>query len=1477
MWNLSLLSRGYGEPVNRGHERLDVYFEAQDYFNWRSWSNTDSISLEQNNSKYFRHDYNSIVSKTFSTRRGALVIYSEDLALQAWQRQHGVKRRRATKLRFSTLSDLTRAVLAYGQREDGSSPNQAEPYLHFLVGHKNRSGNRKIHPGYSAKRYLTCLTESCDPSLLHRLQGSGCIRDLSLLRGISFNPFLFHQTKCDLSEVPRPYLVLPCFPFSLHYQNWSGLDEEENENGEGGGLDAGESCPISHVEEGALQPDSCRSGENERRLKRENEAECVSLHDSDVYLLIALPPSGEELDKEENEQNSYLIKRLDAEGKDHGQRCSMLGQPVIDSSQLFSQKSNVTYYGGSMTGSRRGLCGKGRPSNQCGSRQPLEPVDSKIGRLQLPPISSETEAGLWPIEEVTDGEPELPKPPVVRRRPLAAARWAGRQGGRVKPEEVQIGQQLVLPPLTDGEHQNQNAENVYDEVTEYNGKLECPIGIEPFKMEGMVEMDQLSVKYPINIERSGLDGEETGFLPQISIQREREERAEGFVEKRLEEGAILLEGVIQNQKVRPVLQLLPPIQGIKGPGKQSSMACFRRKARRTKTSAPGIVRGTVPEKLREVHKDISVGSLIMAPDGEIVRLSMLDSIQGPSGSFPGRSSHPGSKSLHYGFGGKKEKSITTRQRKGGFQPDSSTISSFQEEDIYSTSDDDDLICETDGGASRSQTPTQLTMEQRRARKALRRRLKRRAHLDGTSSGGPVRESAEGAKVNCDRRTKEGAKVHTNRRAKGEANVNSNIRAKEGAKVSRRQRQAPGDMEEAILGEDGNLHQFHQPGRVHHSSDCNSIHERELAQDTRRTTHGGPVRESAEGAKVNSDRRTKEGAKVHTNRRAKGEVNVNSNIRAKEGAKVSRRQRQAPGDMEEAILGEDGNLHQFHQPGRVHHSSDYNSIHERELAQDTRRTTHGSTYRTSAAGSSLAGWSQKEHNSLGETEELGSPLGFHEVSESGHLPKASRRRRKKLRKDGLVVEEDPEADAEDWEAERWSEGSEGRTRVKAKKQKSKRKGRQSSNQDPNIQDGYSELSSADEWRESSGSILAPGENSPLEQESSLRSQRKQGANYPSDTESSLRPGQARGATKEKSKNKGRAEFVVGRPSEKRTQQQYLPPGKQQKETSQLQKKAKRGSEVQEEGEEEDEITTQIGMGSDGVLHFHSGRSTPTSEMARTAEPGPNSSSTQVRARGPGAGGAWSKRQAEESPEWSEGATAVPGSKHPRQLGSKRPEMGQRSDEESQIYDEQLDPSERRRRRLEQQIQQELDEEQRRREEKIRVKKLQQENEATEQEKDEQRQQGEQLDRERRQKQQQEFRRKVQEMQQFKERVLVERTKEKAQLQKLHQEQLEEEQRLLSQMDEPQRQEYLRLKQIREQQLKEQLEVRRQKEGERKKRLLEEVTQEAMSFLSQQGLIGPGLVLVELMELEQAQSITRPWVFSYFEMMEILGLEVAEESE
>ncbi|XP_059823154.1 uncharacterized protein KIAA2012-like isoform X1 [Hypanus sabinus] len=1356
MWNLSLLSRGYGELVNREHKRLDVYFETQDYFNWRSWRNTDCISLKSYHSNDFVQDHhNPAVPRTFSTRRGALVLYSEDLALRAWQQQRGAKWRQMARLQLCTLSDLASAVLAYGRREKGSHPNQMEPYLYFLFGHKNR----KIRPGYSAKRYLTCLTESCDPSLLHRMQGSGCIRDLSLFRGISINSLLLHQTKCDLSEVPRPYQFLPCLPFSPHYQNCLPLveeEEEEEENVEEQSLHAGEPCPISHVKEGGLEPDSCRSGESTRQLQMDNEVECTALQESNIYLLIALPPNNQELDKGEPEQPpcSPLIKDQEVEGKDHGQRCGILGRPVIDSSQLFSQKSNVTYYGGTMAGSRRGLCVKSRPSDHCGSGQPVESGGFKTGRLQLPPISLDTEAGVCLVEEGNNGEPEPLRLPVKRRRPVAAAWRARQRRARTKPEAAQHEQQLLLPPLMDDASQNQHAGDVSDEVTENEENPQCSISEELPKVERVNEEDQLYAKCPIGTEmRSGLDGQETGFLPQISSPSKTEERTVEILKKKTKENDVLLEeNVVRSLKEGPVLQMLPPIQGTAGPGKQSSMACFRSKARRTKTSAAGIVRGTVPGKLREVHKDISMGSLIMAPDGDIVRLSMLDSVRGPAGSFLSSSSHAkGSKAPLRGFGGKKNRSIPNQRMEGGLETDSATRSSCQEEDVWSSSDDD-ILWEMDGDSSRSQTPTQLTSKQRRAQKALRRRHKRQTQPDGKSSG------------------------------KGHASMQTQPDGKSSGK--------------------GHASMQTQPDG---------------------TSSGELVSKSARGAKVNNERR------------AKGE------------GKASRRRRRDLGDTEEMALGENGNPRPA---GHTRHNTDHNWMYEREHTQGTRKTTRGSTHNKTAAGSSMAAWSQSEHGSRGTDEELGSPISSGE-GKGGYLPRASRRR--KLREDGFVAEEDSEGDVGDWEAEPWSEVSERRTEINAKKQKAKKKGRRSSNQDPDIEEADWAPSSEGGQRGSAGSILVPAGDSPSEQG---RSRRRPAANNPSEPRGSLNPNGPLGGKKGENKINRRPEFVVGRPRENRAQQHYLPPGKQQR-------KEMRGGEVEED------IVTQIGSEACG-LHSPSGRSMPTTGSAGAVEAGMNSSSTDVRVMGSGEDGVWIRGQTDERSGWPEDARSVPGSKPLRQAGSNNLEADQWLDGESQ------NPGERRHWTLEQQIQQELDEEQRRREER-RFKRQQQEHPTAEQEGAEQQQEdgGQQRQRE-------EYRRKVQEMQQAKERILQERAKEKARLHRLHQEQLEEEQRLLSEMDEPQRQEYLRLKQIREEDVRQQWEKRRQQEGERNRWLLEEARREAEAFLRQKGLIGQGLMLrggllLELLELEQGQNITRPWVFSYFELMEILGLETPVKSE
>eukprot|EP00062_Callorhinchus_milii_P006433 gi/632946968/ref/XP_007888823.1/ PREDICTED: uncharacterized protein KIAA2012 homolog [Callorhinchus milii] len=59
------------------------------------------------------------------------------------------------------------------------------------------------------------------------------------------------------------------------------------------------------------------------------------------------------------------------------------------------------------------------------------------------------------------------------------------------------------------------------------------------------------------------------------------------------------------------------------------MASFWTQATNAKAPATGIVRGSLPQILRDAHKGSSVGSLIMGPDGQVVQLSLLGSIRGP--------------------------------------------------------------------------------------------------------------------------------------------------------------------------------------------------------------------------------------------------------------------------------------------------------------------------------------------------------------------------------------------------------------------------------------------------------------------------------------------------------------------------------------------------------------------------------------------------------------------------------------------------------------------------------------------------------------------------------------------------------------------------------------------------------------------------------------------------------------------------------
>nr|XP_061826915.1 uncharacterized protein LOC133613408 [Nerophis lumbriciformis] len=83
MKDLSALSRGCGRVVETSarsdHGRLDVCFTPRDYYIWKS---QDALLRLTASGSFLRSEESSI-PKTYSTRRGALVLYSRDLVTLA--------------------------------------------------------------------------------------------------------------------------------------------------------------------------------------------------------------------------------------------------------------------------------------------------------------------------------------------------------------------------------------------------------------------------------------------------------------------------------------------------------------------------------------------------------------------------------------------------------------------------------------------------------------------------------------------------------------------------------------------------------------------------------------------------------------------------------------------------------------------------------------------------------------------------------------------------------------------------------------------------------------------------------------------------------------------------------------------------------------------------------------------------------------------------------------------------------------------------------------------------------------------------------------------------------------------------------------------------------------------------------------------------------------------------------------------------
>ncbi|GCC35628.1 hypothetical protein chiPu_0014115 [Chiloscyllium punctatum] len=796
MWNLSLLSRGCGDLANRKHKRLDVYLEDQDYFNWKAPSKSACVSPKPHNSEDFLHHHcQPVPPKTFSTRRGALVLYSEDLALQSWQHQHSVKWRHRVRVQLSTLQDLARAILAYGQRENGAGSMQVEPYLHFLIGHRNRSGNRKIRPGYSAKQYLACLAETCDPTLLYRLQCSGYTNKLNQLQGQSVDSLLQQQTKCDLSKAPRPYRANPCLPVADLYQSWPCLDEEDKEEqGEETIFDTGESCPATDNEVKGTQSDSSRPGVREILTNRESGAEGSNPQETSLYVLVTVPARELEQITEEADQvqatqqvfntplTSSLNRQQPAKARDQCHSSNLPGRPIIDSSQLCCQRSRGTYYGGPLAGARRV---KGRPGDQCGSRQHVEPPASVSGQLKLPSIGSETGAGLQPRQEGDSSELERWKLPQIQRRSLARGRHAGKRRKGPIPEAARFTRRLILPPIIDVRPQREKGEDIHNEATEIKGKLGSPDSIEDSRMKGLDESTWINEEYPINTEEISVQNGGSVRISENNGQMESEERMVRFITIRIEENGTPLEGKLEASESQETFKM-------KGLDESTQMKEDYPISTEDRSSQDGGNVG-ISEKVTQKEneeRDLKFIRIRIEENGDLLE---------------------GHRPLECDASGRKVGLITNQE------PEGEEVNGAVHRDTKHLGDvhietGDDIVFRSDRESGHS--PGSYKRSQRgRARKAFRQGGRRRTDPDGDSSGKSESRSPGG-----------GMKVNSHRRGR----------------VKRQPSEDPSDLQDVVLDEDGNL----TSAGSHRSPVSDPFLEGEVMRGRRRAARGSGYENSA---------------------------------------------------------------------------------------------------------------------------------------------------------------------------------------------------------------------------------------------------------------------------------------------------------------------------------------------------------------------------------------------------------------------------------------------------------------------------------------------------------------------------------------------------------------------------------------------------------------------------------------------------------
>ncbi|XP_070186843.1 uncharacterized protein KIAA2012-like [Littorina saxatilis] len=278
--NLSLLSRGIGEVQKNGHEKVEVFLEPSDYYNFAAdrpyylppiqpgYLQFAETHIPRISTRSARDGSEIALPKTFTTRKGALLLFSEDMANKTnvldYHHHHRTGRRHhplnssfsphssyvedETDIVLKTVDDLAKSILEYGgtAKKTHDYGDDHKIYLKFI--HRRREQwERQIRPGYSAKRYLSTWTRNWDDQVFESVVSKGYLTERSLFHYNLFLPnlrrHLFHE---DLSNMPQPYRLMKNMlltPGSLSGytfyrgmppgREFSALTEEDEESGDG--------------------------------------------------------------------------------------------------------------------------------------------------------------------------------------------------------------------------------------------------------------------------------------------------------------------------------------------------------------------------------------------------------------------------------------------------------------------------------------------------------------------------------------------------------------------------------------------------------------------------------------------------------------------------------------------------------------------------------------------------------------------------------------------------------------------------------------------------------------------------------------------------------------------------------------------------------------------------------------------------------------------------------------------------------------------------------------------------------------------------------------------------------------------------------------------------------------------------------------------------------------------------------------------